>query len=80
MLLERRPAVFGLVHHHGDTPCSNARARRLRVRLRPTGGSRLVAAGSCRAVHVAASALGGNHVTDKPDLTGGCARIDRARR
>jgi hypothetical protein len=34
--------------------------RRLRVRLRPTGGSRLVAAGSCRAVRVAASALGGS--------------------
>jgi hypothetical protein len=34
--------------------------RRLRVRLRPTGGLRLVAAGSCLAVRVAASALGGS--------------------
>jgi len=37
-----------------------AERMRLRVRLRPTGGLRLVAAGSCRAVRVAASALGGS--------------------
>jgi hypothetical protein len=44
---------------HADQP-GPAPERRLRVRLRPTGGSRLVPAGSCRAVRVAASALGGS--------------------